>query len=125
MIENPSEACQVLFGWNVVRVGLPMLKLINDSGGRASYPGGPEGMMPSVPSPVTKPKSDTLPKPAVGWSVITAERVKLSRASFTAAGPRSFVLLKTACCAREGVTVGNPGTLDAASGFVTVASSNM
>src|SRR6476646_9517854 len=102
-----------------------MLKLVKPRGGTASYPGGPDGMMPSVPTPVTKAETHILPKPAVGWSVITAARVKLRCASLTAVGPKTFVLLRTACCARDGVTVGNPGTFEPASGFVTVASSNM
>src|SRR5437667_22153 len=63
-------------------------------------------MMPRVPSPVTKPKSEILPNPAVGWSVMTAARVKLRRASFTAPGPKTFVLARTACWARDGVTEG-------------------
>ena len=102
-----------------------MLKLMNESGRQRLVSRRPGRNDAERAHPVTKPKSDTLPKPAVGWSVITAARVKLRRASLTAVGPKILVLLRTACCARDGVTVGNPGTLDAASGFVTVASSNM
>jgi hypothetical protein len=123
IFEKLSDACHVLFGCVVVSVGLPMLKLLNESGGRASNPSGPEGMMPRVPLPVTKPRSESFANPPCGLSVVVEVRVKLKRASFTIVGPSTFVLLKTACCARVGVIVGKPGTLDAGKGFVTVESS--
>ncbi len=57
IFENPSETCHVLLGWNVVSVGTPMEKLLKYIGGTVSgNPAGPEGLIPSVLGPVTKPE---------------------------------------------------------------------
>src|SRR6266481_1632868 len=89
-----------------------MLKLLKYvCGTYCGNPGGPEGLMPRVPMPVTKPRSESFAKLPLGLSVVVEVRKKLTRASFTAVGPRVLVLLITICCARLGVKEGNPGTL--------------
>ena len=57
-----------------------------------------------------------------GWIVVEVLK-KLTRASFTAVGPKVLVLLMTICCARLGVNEGNPGTLAAGMALKTLASS--
>ena len=79
--------------------------------------------MPKVPIPVTNPRSDSFAKLPLGLSVIVAVRKKLTRASFTALGPRVLVLLMIICCARLGVKDGNPGTLAEGSALKTLESS--
>src|SRR5690348_7180298 len=122
--EKLSEKCHVLLGWNVVSVGTPMEKLLNETGGTVSgKPDGPEGRIPSVPGAVSKPRSASFAKLPVGSFVTVAVRKKLTRNSFTCDAPNVFVLLITTCCAREGVVDGNPGTLAAFIGSWTVESS--
>src|SRR5216683_8424720 len=100
-----------------------MRKLLKYIGGTVSgNPGGPDGMMPRVPTPVTKPRAESFAKLVCGLSVTVAVRKKLARTWFTAVGPNVFVLLITNCCARDGVTLSKPGTL-AFSAFTTVESS--
>ena len=89
---------QVLLGWLVVSVGTPIEKFVKYSGGTVcGKPGGPEGMIPSVPIPVTKPETGQARKAALGLFVVVDVRKKLTRASFTAVGPKVFVLLITIC----------------------------
>src|SRR6266536_3190971 len=89
-----------------------MLKLLKNRGGtNCGYPGGPEGLIPRG-VPVTKPRSDSCAKLLCGLSVRVETRKKLARNWLTAVGPRDLVLLITNCCAREGVTVLKPGTLE-------------
>jgi hypothetical protein len=82
-----------------------------------------EGIIPSVPSPVTKPSDERLAKLPAGLSACNAVRKKLNRASFTAVAPKFLALLITNCCAREAVLDGKPGTLANANALSTVASS--
>src|ERR1700704_2108743 len=100
---------------------LKLLKVI--CGTYSGYPGGAAGIMPSVPGPVMKPRSESLAKLPFGLSLWTEVRKKVMRASFTAVGPRFWVLLMTNCCAREGVNEGKPGTLAAGRAFNTLESS--
>src|SRR2546430_15833763 len=112
IFEKPSETCQVLFGWNVVSVFTPIEKLLKYSGGTVSgKPAGPDGLMPRVPTPVTKPRSESFAKLDLGLSVVVAVRKKLNRNWFTAVAPNVLLLLMTNCCVREGVSLANPGTL--------------
>src|SRR5215467_2073545 len=111
-MEKPSLSIQVLLGCTVVSVGTPTLKLLKDIWGMYSgNPAGPDGLIPRVPMPVTKPRSESFAKLPLGLSVIVDVRKKLTRASFTVVGPRILVLLITICWARCGVNDGNPGTL--------------
>src|SRR5256885_5416825 len=104
IFEKPSERCQVLFGWNVVSVFTPIEKSLKYSGGTVSgKPAGPEGLMPRVPAPVTKPKSESFAKLDFGLSVTVAVRKKLRRTWFTPVVPIILLLLMTNCWAREGV----------------------
>src|SRR6478752_8318886 len=86
-----------------------LLKL--KSGTYSGNPGGPDGLIPRVPTPVTNPRSESFAKLPFGLFVVVDVRKKLTRASFTALGPSVLVLLMTICCARLGVKAGNPGTL--------------
>src|SRR5216683_7406497 len=123
-MENPSLNIHVLFGCVVVSVGTPMLKLLKYSWGTyCGNPAGPDGFMPNVPTPVTKPRSDNFAKLPLGLSVVVEVRKKLTRASLTAVGPRVLVLLMTICCARDGVKDGKPDTLEAGRAWITLESS--
>src|SRR5262249_27190357 len=98
--------------WKVLRVGTPRFKLMLlmvICGKYCLYPA--RGTMPSVPSPVIKPREERSAKLPAGLSRCSTVRKKLNRASFTAVVPKVFELLITNCCAREGVVVGKPGTL--------------
>src|SRR5215467_8982997 len=89
-----------------------MEKLLKYSGGTVwGNPGGPEGIMPKVPAPVTKPRSESFAKLPVGLFVTVAVRKKLTRTWLIAVAPNVLLLLITNCCARVGVTLGKPGTL--------------
>src|SRR5215472_11106004 len=89
-----------------------MEKLLKYSGGTVcGNPGGPEGLIPKVPAPVTNPRAESCAKLPVGLFVTVEVRKKLTRNWFTAVGPRGLLLLIANCCARVGVTLGNPGTL--------------
>src|ERR1022692_2182256 len=89
-----------------------MAKLTKYIGGTVcGNPGGPEGTIPRLPLPVTKPRDDSFAKLPSGSSLCVEVRKKLTRNSLTAEGPRVLVLLITICCARVGVTAGKPGTL--------------
>src|SRR3954447_308330 len=124
VFEKLSATCQVLFGWVVVNVGTPIAKLLKLMGGTVcGNPAGPDGMMPREPAPVANPKSERLATPPWGWSVVVETRRKLRRNSFTALGPSVFTLLIKACCPRDGVVLGNPGTLADGNGLLTVESS--
>src|SRR2546423_7419026 len=93
------------------------------SGGTVSgNPAGPEGLMPKVPTPVTKPRSESFAKLLLGLSVVVAVRKKLRRNWFTAVEPSILLLLMTNCWVLEGVSLAKPGTL-AFNAFATVASS--
>src|SRR2546423_538840 len=84
----------------IVSVGTPTEKLLKPICGTYSgNPGGPDGLIPRVPTPVTNSRSESFAKLPFGLSVIVAVRKKLTRASFTALGPRVLVLLMTICCA--------------------------
>src|SRR5256886_15216524 len=73
IFEKPSETCQVLFGWNVVSVFTPIEKSLKYSGGTVSgKPAGPDGLMPRVPTPVTKPRSESFAKLDLCLSVVVA-----------------------------------------------------
>src|SRR5215469_12544980 len=90
----------------------PILKLVKDIGGTVcGKPGGPDGTMPKVPGPVTKPRSERLAKPLSGSLLCVAVRKKLKRNSLTFVDPRVLVLLSTNCCASVGVRLEKPGTL--------------
>ena len=107
----------------VVKVGTPTLKLLNPRGGRYSgQPCGPEGIMPRVPGPVTNPNSDSVAKLSFGRSVVTAVRMKLSRASLTAVGPKICVAQHSHLgpLRRRGA---EPGALAEGSGLTMVESS--
>src|ERR1700693_4409000 len=67
--------------------------------------------MPSVFAPVTNPRSERLARLPAGLSLWSVVRKKLIRASLTAVAPSVLVLLITNSWAREGVTVGKPGTV--------------
>src|SRR4051812_76490 len=100
-----------------------MEKSLKYSGGTVSgKPGGPEGLMPKVPTPVKKPRSESFAKLDLGLSVVVAVRKKLKRNWFTAVVPIILLLFMTNCWVLEGVSLAKPGTL-AFRAFWTVASS--
>src|SRR5260221_2201942 len=70
-----------------------------------------EGIIPSVPGPVTNPREERLARLSAGLSRCRTVRKMLIRASLTAVAPKFLVLLMTNCWARERVTVPKPGTL--------------
>src|SRR5579863_4919592 len=89
-----------------------MEKLLKYSGGTVcGKPAGPEGMMPRVPRPVTKPRLERLAKLPSGLLVMVEVRKKLRWKSFTCVGPKVLMLFITISWAREGVMAGKPGTL--------------
>src|SRR5260370_16938103 len=86
-----------------------MTKLLNVTCGTyCGYPGVPSGIIPRVPRPVTNPSEESLAKLPFGVSLWTAVRKKVTRAAFTAVGPRVLVLLLTNSCARVGESEGKP-----------------
>src|SRR2546430_5333335 len=96
IFEKPSETCQVLFGWNVVSVFTPIEKLLKYSGGTVSgKPAGPDGLMPRVPTPVTKPRSESFAKLDLGLSVVVAVWKKINRNWVTAGWSDGFFLVLT------------------------------
>src|SRR3989442_10095847 len=92
--------------------GHPLQKqrFFNRREGTLVYPAGPELLMPSVPSPVTKPMLSRLGAPLSGADM-EGIRVKFQRNSLTAVGPRMRVLLMVACWRIPVVVVAKPGKL--------------
>src|SRR5947207_1012486 len=102
-----------------------MLKLLKFSGGTVcGNPAGPEGLMPKG-VPVTKPRSESCAKLLCGLSVTVDTLKKLARIWFTATLPIGLVLLITNCCARDGVIVSKPGTLELCPNASTTLDSSM
>src|SRR6202021_1581297 len=103
----------MVLGWKVFSVGTPMFKPLFPMLGKlicGTYCGYPaSGIMPR-PFALLKPRSERLAKLPAGLFKWRAVRNTLSRASLTAVAPRVLVLLITNSCAREGETVGKPGT---------------
>ena len=59
----------MLLGWKVVSVFTPREKLLKYIGGTVcGNPAGPEGLIPSVPAPVTKPKVGKFCE--AGWRLV-------------------------------------------------------
>ena len=75
------------------------------------------------PFTVFAPTNAAFAKLPAGLPVMVAVRKKLTRNSLTAVGPNVLTLLIVPSWARVGVEAGNPGTLAAASGSITVEES--
>src|SRR5579864_2943935 len=121
--EMLSETMYVLSGWNVIKSDGPML---NPGKKRRGINCGVEGK-PSViiprPFELSNPRDASEAKPPLGVLAWVDVRKKVARASFTAVGPRVFVLLITNSCARVGETVGKPGALETPKACESVESS--
>src|SRR5437588_3911765 len=107
ILEKLSAKCQVLLYWPVALMARPKLKPtcpLSEIGGTDCQVSGPELMIPSVPTPVVKPRLFSLTPASVGWLLTEAIRVKSTRASFTTEAPIWCVLASTPCCTRLGVT---------------------